>query len=296
MNKSQEMVTIAIHTGKEEYAPLLQNLLKSFLLSNKYPNIELMLVESGSEEKVRGWLEDLDFDSNFVNFDGTATNIKKAPGVSIKKTLLFNNFDSDFPWGLCYMQSLKDSIEKASGEFFVYLAEDNQMTVSGDIISDYIHLINTSGRDKTIVHFCAQQGYKYKKENNRFGDAICVDKILAYQPFNTKWCPFSLIHRDALHRIGDIPLPDDEDIHKSINVPSQRCRDMGFVRYYPAVPAGVWLPNSTRQSFIDLIARKTDENPDYVMIPIFEKDTVKKSAESMKRPISTDDFLRSINE
>ena len=71
---------------------------------------------------------------------------------------------------------------------------------------------------------------------------------------------------------------------------------MGFSRYYPAVSVGVWLPNSNRQSFIDLIVRKTIENPDYVMIPIFKKDTVEKTAEDMKRPISTDDFLRSINE
>jgi glycosyltransferase involved in cell wall biosynthesis len=295
MNKSQDMVTIAIHTGKEEYVPLLQNLLKSFLLSNEYTNIELMLVESGSEENVRVWLESLDFDSNFVNFDGTTTSIKKAPSVSIKKTLLFNNFDSDFPWNLCYMQSLKDAIKKASGDFFVYLAEDNQMTVSGNIISEYIHLINTFGRDRTIVHFCSQQGYKYRKENNRFGDVIKADHVSAYQPINMKWCPFSLIHKDALHRIGNIPLPDNEDPHKSINVSSQRCRDMGFSRYYPAVSVGVWLPNSNRQSFIDLIVRKTIENPDYVMIPIFKKDTVEKTAEDMKRPISTDDFLRSIN-
>ena len=43
-----DLVTVAIHTGKEEYAPLLQNLLKSFLICNEYPNIELIIVESGS--------------------------------------------------------------------------------------------------------------------------------------------------------------------------------------------------------------------------------------------------------
>ena len=291
-----DLVTIAIHTGKEEYAPLLQNLLKSFLICNEYPNIELVIVESGSRENVRSWLESLDFNDSFVNFDGSKTNITKNSGVSIEKTLIFNDFDDSFIWYQCYVQSLKDSIEKSKGDFFVYLAEDNQLTVKGNIISDYIHMINTFGKDKSIIHFNAQQGYKYQKSNNRFGELISIGgKTSAYRPFNTKWCPFSLIHKTALSRIGEIPLPDEEDPHRSINECSEKCQDLGFSRYYPAVPAGAWLPNDPRDFFIDLINRKTKENPDYVMIPIFKKEDLVRQSLKISRPISTDDFLRNIN-
>ena len=55
-----DLVTIAIHTGLKKWIHLLENSIKSFLLCNTYPNIELMLVETGQNEDVRAWLERLD--------------------------------------------------------------------------------------------------------------------------------------------------------------------------------------------------------------------------------------------
>ena len=101
-----DLVTIAIHNGKKEYCPLLENLLKSFLICNEYPNIELLLVESGGNEDVRKWLTSIDFDSNYTNFDGTTTDIVRNKDVNIAKKLLFKNFDPEVHWSFCYMNSM----------------------------------------------------------------------------------------------------------------------------------------------------------------------------------------------
>ena len=44
-------LSIAVHSGVFKFWPLLQNLLKSFVVCNEYPNIEIMLVESGGNKK-----------------------------------------------------------------------------------------------------------------------------------------------------------------------------------------------------------------------------------------------------
>ena len=80
-------VSIAVHSGKEEYTPLLENLFKSFLVCNQYPEIELILLETAGNSRVRDWFKNLDFDNFFVNFDGDKTTIEKCPEVKIKKSI-----------------------------------------------------------------------------------------------------------------------------------------------------------------------------------------------------------------
>ena len=54
-----DKVTVCLHTGKYEYVYLLQNAIKSFILGNSYPNIELMIIETGKNSNVRKWIENL---------------------------------------------------------------------------------------------------------------------------------------------------------------------------------------------------------------------------------------------
>ena len=62
-------LSIAIHSGVFGYWPLLQNLLKSFLVCNEYPSIEIILVESGGNKKIRDWFEKIDFDDQVGSLD-----------------------------------------------------------------------------------------------------------------------------------------------------------------------------------------------------------------------------------
>ena len=81
--KPNDVVSIAIHSGKVEYIPLLQNLIKSFLVCNEYPNIELILIESAGNNNIRKWFSEIDFQHNFVNFDQTPTSLIKHSKTSI---------------------------------------------------------------------------------------------------------------------------------------------------------------------------------------------------------------------
>ena len=44
-------------------------LLKSFLICNEYPNVELILIESAQNQPIREWFKSIDFESNFQNFE-----------------------------------------------------------------------------------------------------------------------------------------------------------------------------------------------------------------------------------
>ena len=46
-------LTICVHFGKKENYPFLQNFLKSFLICNTYPKIELIITETGGDKEIR---------------------------------------------------------------------------------------------------------------------------------------------------------------------------------------------------------------------------------------------------
>ena len=56
-------LTICIHFGKKDNYPFLENLLKSFLVCNLYPNIEIIIAETGGDKEIRNWLKKIDFNN-----------------------------------------------------------------------------------------------------------------------------------------------------------------------------------------------------------------------------------------
>ena len=111
-------LSIAVHSGIYDSWPLLQNLLKSFLVCIEYPNIELILAESGGNQKIRDWFSKINFDDFFINLDGQKTNIKKHPDVSIEKTLKFIDFDSSITGrNSCYNRAISQCIDTFKGDF-----------------------------------------------------------------------------------------------------------------------------------------------------------------------------------
>ena len=69
------LVTIALHTGIERNTPLVENFIKSFLTCNRYPNVELMLIESGNSVAVREWFEKRR--SKFKVIEGEKKDVEK---------------------------------------------------------------------------------------------------------------------------------------------------------------------------------------------------------------------------
>ena len=51
---------------------------------------------------------------------------------------------------------------------FAFLAEDNQFVCKGDVIGDYVNLIQELGQDSHMINLAGMQCYKYAKDNNRY--------------------------------------------------------------------------------------------------------------------------------
>ena len=306
MNENS-LVSIAMHIGKAEFQPLLENLIKSFLVCNEYPNIELILIESGGNKDIRDWLESLDFDDFFVNFDGTKTHIKKSEKVKILKTLMFENFHLKYKGTICCEKSEHKAIQIAKGEYFVFFPEDCQFNIKGNIISDYIKILNHFDSDKTTVHFLTQQQYKYSKHNNRFiGPIKITNKINAYRPVEMKWDPFCFSKRSIYDQVGPMPESSFGIPHEPVEEYTRRFIEIGFKRIYPEIYIGIWMYNEHRDVIINKIKEKSKHDPDFIYYKIFNRDDIfdgirnNNISSSFKhcnsnifitRPTSTDDFI-----
>ena len=295
MNKLP-LVTIAMHIGIEKNVLLLENLIKSFLICNKYENIELMLIESGGSKEIRAWLDKLSFNDYFENFDGTCTTIKKYPQSKIEKKLLFLDYPSDLQWYTCYMNSLDRAVHTATGEYFVFMAEDNQFVIRGDVIGDYVALLEGLGKEKYMVNFSAMQCYKYFKQNNKFLDCTNQNGIKYFNVLNTKWDPTYFCNISIYTQLGPFALSNESDPHGTINYFINRAKKLEMSRSYKAVPAGIWFHNEHRSSYIETIKKNTFDNPDFILFDIEDKGMIESSlGSSPPRPMGTDDWLHKIN-
>ena len=288
------LVSIAIHTGKKEYYPLLENILKSFLVCNQYSNIELILIESGKNQDVRDWLTKIDFNDFFVNFDGHQTGISRDKKTSIQKTLLFLDYPDDIPWYTCWTSSISKARDIASGEYFICMAEDNQFVIRGNIIGDYVSLLTRLGKETHMISFTTMQLYKYAKENNRFSTIENCGGIKYFPVFNVKWDPAYFCHEDIYTRLGPSALSVKEDPHRTVNYYNERATTLSLFRAYKAIPAVMWFNNSKREEYLGRLHQGSAENPDFILFKIEKKESMEEIY-TLHRPISTEDWEPHIN-
>ena len=298
--KNFPLVSIAFHIGTEKNILLYENLIKSFLVCNRYPKIELILIESGGSQKIRKWISDIDFDDYFIDADGRETTIKKHDLTSIKKVHLFvdGNDSSNKDWNSInrlVMGAINESILKSTGEYYVCLHEDNQFTVKGDLISDFIDVVNLCGSSNTQLHFFSQQGYKYAKKNNEFFISKNAHEKAPYQIKEMKYCPFSFTGKRFYENIGLIQILKEDISHQPIERMTLKCRSTSCKRYYPVIPGGVWIANDDIAKVIEIIKNKRKENVDYIAMEIFEKENLMQIAERLRHPFSSEFFMNRFN-
>jgi hypothetical protein len=294
-------VSIAIHNGLYERWPLLENAIKSFLICNEYPNIELILVESGGDTKIRSWLESIDLNDFFVNFSGEKTDIAKHPGVKIEKSLKFIDFDSATS-GLnsCYSRAMSQTIDFFKGDFFTMLAEDVQFVIKGDLISEYLKILNNFGSHASSIHFCSQQQYKlYKKNNQSTGPhTIETTELPFFLPTHQKWDPNQLSHRSIFSNMEN-KAEKENDKERSFDIQHgfvQRYTNLfascNFKRIYPFLSACLWMSNSNVGSTISEIIENKKKDPNYVRYNILEKNDAMKSIKTKNQsvPLSSEQY------
>jgi len=287
-----EMVSIAIHSGKKEYFPLVENLLKSFLVCNEYPNVELILIESAKNLDIREWFSKINFDDYFINFDGAKTSIRKNENTSIKKATLFLDFEDDIPWHFCYMKSLESAVEISAGNYFAFMAEDNQFIIKGNVIGEYIKMLDSLGHENTMINFSGMQAYKYAKENNEHGIVKNIDGIKYFPVSNVKWDPTYLCNKKIYDKLGDFVFGDESNPHMTINNFIKVSEDLGLTRVYKAIPHAIWFHNENRDKYIKTIRQKTSADSSYVLFSVDSLNNVGKMMGYWPaRPLATDDWF-----
>ncbi len=240
-----------------------------------------MLVESGGNQKIRDWFNQIDFSDFFVNLDGKKTQIKKHSNVSIEKTVKFIDFnDSITGRNSCYNRAISQCIDDFKGEFFVMLAEDNQFIVEGDVISDYIKILENFGRDESMMYFFSQQAYKLHKQNNRATGPHKIDssELLFFTPVEQKWDMGAICSRGLYNKMKkernarSIDEEQNWDIHHGLVEQNTLLFSVcDFKRIYPAIPCGVWMYNDHKDKVVDKIKTETEKNADFILYKTVDK-------------------------
>jgi len=298
------LVTIAFHIGLERNILLLENLIKSFLECNEYENIEIMLIESGGSEKVRSWLKCLDFESEFVRVDGKKTRFKKNKNVNIQKRLVFEDFKAGTRGTICSEVAHHRAIINATGEYFLFLPEDTQFCMKGNMIQDMIDILRYFDAEKTNVNLLTQQGYKYEKENNSYiGPVQMPNKSWVCVLDQMKWDPFCFAKRSVYlagfktpYTPGTLLIPSPNGIpHAPVQAFSKLLSAEGFKRVYSVLPAGIQMYNEHRSTIVRLL--ETNYNDlEYFPFKIMDREKVRDEVDKwirqgvLNRPLATEDY------
>ena len=204
------------------------------------------------------------------------------------------------PWYVCYMSALQNAQRNAVGEYFVFLAEDNQFICRGNIIQNCISVLKKMGKSSHMINFTGMQNYKYFKENNHFEDAEYASDVKYFPIINTKWDPTYLCHKSLYQQLGEFKLGNEADPHATINNFIKKSKELEHKRSYIHIPVAIWFHNDHRDKYIHLINKNTRLDPDYILFNMRHYTELSDKANRLfSRPLGTDDMfdeLRIVNE
>ncbi len=295
-------LTICIHFGKKDNYPFLENLLKSFLVCNLYPNIEVIIAETGGDKEIRNWLKKIDFNKKFINFNGTITNIKKNKKTNPKLKLLLPKKIYKGKWkDIPYMGSfIKTAYAKDDlNNFYVFLAEDFQFIIKGNIIKQIIDSIRKIGEKDNHVGFSFWPRYRYIKKNNKIKKIYKINKNFSlFKLIEGKGDIWSIISRSIFSKIKikNSLLPGVKGYHLTVIKLCKAFEENGINRFYPSLAPTIALANDYHNYFKDIIKTNTEKNPDFILLNIFkEKEFIKKFKNSTTKPIEAESIYKTNN-
>ena len=303
---SLNKLTISVHFGKKSNYVFLQNFLKSFLICNTYPNIEIILTETSGDKEIRKWLKNLNLNNNFINFEGTKTSIKKNKNTKTKLKLIFPKKiikGREIPYMRCYINTAY-AIDNQNN-YFVFLAEDCQFFIKGDVISLLINSLKKIGNDNNHINFCHWTDYRYKKNNNRIEKVININKKLSlFKTSEIKGDIFSLTSRKIYKIVGRIRNPRSwipntlsEKLYRGdcIRHLNQKFKANNIKRLYPSIAPVVSFDNDYHEYFKNIIKRETLKNPDYVLCKIISEKEYYKKFKNSKIKLTSAEKIYNMN-
>ena len=300
-------LTISLHFGKKENYVFLQNFLKSFLICNKYPKIQIIITETSGDKNIRRWLKSINFNKSFVNFDGSKTNIKKNKKTNAKLKLVFPKRiikGREVPYMKCYINTAyaKDN----SNNYFVFLAEDCQFFVKGDVISLLIKSLKKIGNNNNHINFCHWTKYRYDKDNNKIDNIIKIDNRLSlFKTTIIKGDIFSLTSRKIYKKIGKIRSPKSwkpntisEKLYRGdcIRHLNEKFQQFKINRLYPSIAPIVSFDNDYHKFFKNIIIKETKKNPNFVLCKMLSEKEYSIKFKNSKKKLTTAEDIYKMNQ
>lgn len=275
-------LTICIHFGKKDNYPFLENLLKSFLICNHYPNVELIIAETGGDKEIRKWLKKIDLNKHFINFNGTITNIKKNKKTRPKLKLFLPKKIYKGKWKeIPYMGSfIKTAYAKDNlRNFYLFLAEDFQFIIKGNIIKKIINALSIIGEKNNHIGFSFWPKYRYSKLNNQIKKIKKIDKNFSlFETKEKKGDVWSIISRYIFSKIKikNSVLPGLKNYHLTIKLLNKAFKENDINRFYPSVAPAISLANDYHNFFRDLIKTNTEIDPNFILMKILNEKEFKR--------------------
>lgn len=294
---SKEKLTICIHFGKKTNYPFLQNFLKSFLICNTFPNIELKIYETSGDKEIRNWLKKINLNNFFINFEGSITKIKKNINTKPKLKLIFSKkiFKGNF-W-VPYMESFINESYRKKGGFFIFLAEDCQYFLKGDIVQNLVEILKKLEPKENHLSVCVWGKYRYNKDNNKVNKVIKINNYLSlFQTVEPKAdILLNLVSRKLFHFVGKINKPKNtiKSRHSVILDLTKKFKKNNIKRYYSSIAPIMILENDYHEYFINKIKSETKRNPNFVLCKILtKKEFLLKFKNSTSKLISVENLYK----
>ena len=146
--------------------------------------------------------------------------------------------------------------------YFVFLAEDCQFFIKGDVISLLIKSLKKIGNDNNHINFCHWTDYRYKKYNNRIEKVININKKLSlFKTSEIKGDIFSLTSRKIYKIVGRIRSPRSwipntlsEKLYRGdcIRHLNEKFKINNIKRLYPSIAPVVSFDNDYHEYFKNL--------------------------------------------
>jgi hypothetical protein len=187
------------------------------------------------------------------------------------------------------------------------MAEDNQFIIEGDLITDYIKILNHFGRNSSMISFFSLQNYKFYKKNNAFvgPHTISSSNISFFTPVQQKWDFGSICHKSLYDRIRETKAKHELEEEDALNVHhglvEQNTHVVSnlfftnrgeFRRIYSSIPSGIWMNNQDRQDIIKKIKDSSKSNPNYILYKTIKKEYFLEKVKNfnLQKPITSEEL------
>jgi len=181
------------------------------------------------------------------------------------------------------MDAMNKSVKESKGEYFAFLAEDNQFFIKGNIFQDYVALLEGLGKSMYMTNLSGLHGYKYTKKNNSFSPPESVNNIMLFKCNYTKWDPTYFCHKSIYKALGKHAMSTVENPHQTIEYFSKKAQDIGLKRCFKHISAVIWMQNNKRDQLINKIKKRTLKNPDYILYKISTLEEVKEIKKHVRK-------------